>query len=74
MEAKYRPKDPKVLGVIMDPLLTFKNHAKGVKERVNKRKNILKALTGSTWDMDKEILLNTHNAINKSVLSYCAPN
>jgi len=65
--------DPKVLGVVMDPLLTFKNHAKSIKEKVNKRNNVLKALTGSSWGMDKEILLTTHNAINKSVLSYCAP-
>lgn len=66
-------KDPKILGVILDPLLTFKNHAKCVKDKVNKRNNILKALTGSAWGMNKEVLLTTHNAINKSVLSYCAP-
>ena len=64
--------DPKVLGVIMDLLLIFKNHAKSIKE-VNKRNNVPKALTGSSWGMDKEILLATHNAINQSVLSYCAP-
>ena len=74
MAPKSRPtRTQKVLGVIMDPLLIFKNHAKSVKEKVNKRNNVPKALTGSSWGMDREILLATHNAINQSVLSYCAP-
>ena len=54
-------KDSKVLGVILDPLLTFNQHAKSVKEKVNKRNNILKALASSAWGMEKEILLTTHH-------------
>ena len=44
----------------MDPLLTFKNHDKSVKDKVNKRNKILKVLTGSTWGMNTEVLLTTH--------------
>ena len=65
--------NPKILGVTLDPMLSFKAHAKQIKEKVMGRNNILKALSGSSWGMDKEVLLTTYSAINKSVLSYCAP-
>ena len=60
-------KDPKVFGVILDPLLTFNQYAKSVKEKVNKRNNILKALAGSAWGIEKEILLTlTRSSANQS--------
>ena len=34
---------------------------------------MLKALAGSTWDCDKEILPTTYQAIGRSILSYCSP-
>ena len=66
-------KNPKILGVTLDPLLTFKAHADLLKVRVNSRTNILKALAGSSWGMDTETLLTTYSATSKSLLSYCAP-
>ena len=65
--------DPKLLGVKFDPMLNFKHHITDLKHKVTSRNNILKSLAGSTWGCDKEVLLTTHNAINKSCLSYCAP-
>ena len=65
--------NPKILGLIFDPLLTFKAHAKEIRDKVMSRNNILKALAGSTWGKDKEVLLTTYSAINKSVFNYCAP-
>ena len=65
--------DPKILGVTLDPLLTFKNHAMNTKAKVIKRNNILKALAGSSWGKEKEVLKTTYTAISKSVLSYAAP-
>ena len=63
-------KNPKVLGVIFDPLFTFNKHVETLKTKVAKRNNVLKALAGSTWGKSKEVLLNTYKAIGKSVLSY----
>ena len=66
-------KNPTILGVTLDPMLTFKAHADKLREKITKRTNILKALAGTTWGKDKETLLTTHKAISGSVLNYCAP-
>lgn len=65
--------NPKILGVTFDPMLTFEEHTTIIKDRVNKRNNILKALAGTTWGKDKETLLTTYQAIGRSVVNYCAP-
>ena len=65
--------DPKILGVTLDPMLTFKHHVKTMKDKISSRTNILKALAGSTWGKDKEVLATTYSAIGKSVINYCAP-
>ena len=64
---------PKLLGVIMDPSLSFHKHCNYVSDRIDKRNNILKALAGSSWGQDKETLLLTYNALGKSIASYAAP-
>ena len=66
-------KDPKILGVTYDPLLTFKNHATNLKEKLKSKNNILKALSGTSWGKDKECLLTTFKATSKSLINYCAP-
>jgi len=53
--------------------LTFKHHATDVKSRVKSRNNILKSLSGTTWGMEKETILNTYKAIGQSVINYCSP-
>ena len=66
-------RSPKLLGVIMDPSLSFHKHCNYVSDRIEKRNNILKALAGSSWGQDKETLLLTYNALGKSIASYAAP-
>ena len=66
-------RSPKILGVIMDPSLSFHRHCNYVSYRIDKRKNMLKALAGSSWGQDKETLLLTYNALWKSNASYAAP-
>ena len=66
-------KNPTILGVTFDPTMTFKTHAAKIRDKINKRTNILKALAGTSWGKDKETLLTTHKAISGSVLNYCAP-
>ena len=66
-------RSPKILGVIMDPSISFHKHCNYVSNRFDKRYNMLKALAGSSWGQDKETLLITYNALEKSIAHYAAP-
>ena len=66
-------RSPKILGVIMDPSLSFHKHCNYVSDRIDKRNNMMKALAGSSWGQEKETLLLTYNALGKSIASYAAP-
>ena len=62
-----------MLEVTLDTHLTFIQHCNNIAVIVQQRKNVLKALAGSTWGCDKETLLTTYQAIDRSMLSYCSP-
>ena len=64
---------PKILGVIMDPSISFHKHCNYVSDRIDKRNNMLKALEGSSWGQDKETLLMTYNTLGKFIANYAAP-
>lgn len=67
-------KNPKILGVTFDPLLTFHQHTSNAKSKLQSRNNVLKALAGSTWGKDKETLKTTFQSIGRpSVINYAAP-
>ena len=66
-------RSPKILGVIMDPSISFHKHCNYVSDRIVKINNMLKALAGSSWGQGKETLLLTYNALGKSIASYAAP-
>ena len=66
-------RSPKILGVILDPSISFHKHCNHVSNRIDKRNNMLKALAGSSWGQDKETLLMTYNALGKSIANYAAP-
>ena len=40
---------PRILGVYLDPSLSFNKHSQYVTERVSGRNNIRKALAGTSW-------------------------
>ena len=63
----------KILGVIMDPSLSFQKHCIYVTDMIDKRNNMLTALEESSCGQDKETLLLTYNALGKSIASYAAP-
>ena len=63
----------KILGVIMDPSLSFHRHCNYVSDRIDKRNNMLQALAGSSWGQYKDTLLLTYNTLGKSIASYAAP-
>ena len=62
-----------MLGVIMDPSLSFHKHCNYVTDRIDKKNNMLMALAGSSWRQDKETLLLTYNALLNSIASHAAP-
>ena len=64
---------PKILGVYLDPSLSFNKHSSHVAERVSSRNNILKALAGTSWGQQKETLLMTYKAVGRSIINYDAP-
>ena len=66
-------KCPKILGVYLDPSLSFNKHSQYVAERVSGRNNILKALAGTSWGQQKETLLMTYKAVGRSIINYAAP-
>ena len=66
-------RSPKILGVILDPSISFHKHCNYVSDRIDKRNNMLKALAGSSWGQDNETLLMTYNSLGKSIANYAAP-
>ena len=66
-------KCPRILGVYLDPSLSFNKHSQYVAERVSGRNNILKALAGTSWGQQKETLLMTYKAVGRSIINYSAP-
>ena len=66
-------RSPKILGVHRDTSLTFNVHCTQAATRVSNRNNILKALAGTTWGQQKETILMTYKAIERSVANCGAP-
>ena len=66
-------RSPKILGVIMDPSISFHKHRNYVSDRIDKRNHMLMVLAASSWGQDKENLLLTYNALRKSIASFAAP-
>ena len=66
-------RNPKVLGVTLDPHLTFAAHAKELLARSRAKLNIMRAMTGVGWGQSKETLLITYKALVKPLLTYAAP-
>ena len=66
-------KCPRILGVYLDPSLSFNKHSQYVAERVSGRNNILKALPGTLCGQQKEALLMTYKAVGRSIINYAAP-
>ena len=63
---------PKILGVLLDTSLSFNKHSSHVAERVASRKNILKALAGTSRGQQKETLLMTCKVVGRSIINHAA--
>ena len=66
-------KNPRLLGVTLDPLFTFSSHAKNIARKASSRLNIMRALSDSEFGKDKECLLMTFKCFIRSITDYAAP-
>ncbi|KAL1445963.1 hypothetical protein WDU94_005493 [Cyamophila willieti] len=66
-------KNPKILGVTFDPMLTFNKHAETTTNKLRSRNNMLKTLAGSSWGKDKETMITAFKSIVRPILNYAAP-
>ena len=66
-------KNPKILGVTLDPHFTFGPHAKKVVDKMGSRLKVLKALAGMDWGGEPEVMLQTYKSLAASIPDFAAP-
>ena len=62
----------KFLGITFDKQLTFRQHIMDITSRAQKRMNVLRALSGTTWGGDRKTLTLLYQAIIRPILEYGA--
>ena len=62
---------PKVLGLILDPKLTYSTHIH-ISVQVHKPLQIINALTATGWGKQKETLMVTYKAVMRQALEYAS--
>src|SRR6267154_1536919 len=65
-------KTPKILGLTLDPSLSFREHTRITKEKADSSIKILKALTSTSWGKQKETLLATYKTITRPIIEYAS--
>ena len=60
----------KFLGIIFDEKLSFKDHIEEIYERCLKRINLLKALCGTSWGANQEIIMYTYRTFIRPLMEY----
>ena len=63
----------RILGVNLDPSLSFNKYSQYVAERVSVRNDIIEALAGTSWGQQKETPLITYKAVGRSIINYATP-
>ena len=63
---------PKVLGLTLDPKLTFSTHIHNISVQAHKPLQIIKALTATGWGKQKETLMATYKAVMRPALEYAS--
>ena len=63
---------PKVLGLTLDPKLTYNAHIQTIATHAQKPLQVIKALTGTTWGKQKETLVVTYKAVMRPTLEYAS--
>ena len=63
---------PKVLGLTLDPKLTYSTHIHNISVQAHKPLQMIKALTATGWAKQKETLLVTYRAVMRPALEYAS--
>ena len=63
---------PKVLGLTLDPKLTYSRHIHNISVQAHKPLQIIKALTATGWCKQKETLMATYKAVMRTALEYAS--
>ena len=63
---------PKVLGLTLDPKLTYSTHIHNISVQAHKHLQIIKPLTATGWGKQKETLLATYKAVIRPALEYAS--
>ena len=63
---------PKVLGLTLDPKLTYSTHIYNILVQAYKPLQIIKALTATGWGKQKETLMATYKAVMRPPLEYAS--
>ena len=63
---------PKVLGLTLDPILTYSTHIHNISVQTHKPLQIIKALTATGWGKQKETLMATYKAVMRPALEYAS--
>ena len=63
---------PKVLGLTLDPKLTYNTHIHNISVQAHKPLQIIKALTATGWGKQKETLMATYKAVMRPALEYAS--
>ena len=62
----------KVLGLTLDPKLTYNAHIQNIATHTQKPLQVIKALTGTTWGKQKKALVATYKAVTRPTLEYAS--
>ena len=62
----------KVLGLTLDPKLTYSTHIHNNSVQAHKSQQMIKALTATGWGKQKETLLATYKAVMRPALEYAS--
>ena len=60
----------KILGITLDPKVTFSKHINVAITKAKQTLNILKALTSTKWGKQKKLIVSTFKAIAYLILEY----
>ena len=63
---------PKVMGLTLDPKLTYSTHIHNISVQAHKPLQIIKALTATGWGKQKETLMATYKAVMRPALEYAS--
>ena len=66
-------KNPRILGLKLDPAFKFGPHVTDLVTRAATRTNVLRALTGTRWGQQMETIVITYKSLISSLFTYLAP-